>query len=522
MLLTANPALAEWTTCSTTLNESNLSHIAIDQRSPGTLFAAGDRAVYKTEDKAQSWKKVLTVTGQNSRIHSVYVDPVENQNVYVSSSKGLYHSEDFGKHWRLIFKGRLKDKEAVYTVARRPAGPPSLWIASANGLFRQDIHTREIIKAEGIPAISIYSVVFPKEDTIEIILATDKGIYKSPDGAGRWERVDASVRASEEDENKTKLEQFDIEEFYTTPAFSNMVYWRAQDKFLAASSNGLLEAKQDAASWTPVKGENLPDKKINSVAGASQTYYVATDRGVFKRDPLSEKFIPVSEGLGSQQVREIVYDERNDRLLAATAKGLYRWQAPEYLVISPSVPELKTPHPDEVLRRFSFEPSIAEVQNAAIQYAEVHPDKINQWRAAAAKKAFLPTLSAHTAATTDQNVDIDRGGTADPDKFIMGPKEKSLDWNVTASWDLGNLIWNDDQTSIDTRSRLMVELRDDILSEVTHFYYERRRLQVEMALSPAHDLPLQIEKEIRLSELTANIDGLTGGYFSKRLAASGN
>ena len=63
----------------------------------------------------------------------------------------------------------------------------------------------------------------------------------------------------------------------------------------------------------------------------------------------------------------------------------------------------------------------------------------------------------------------------------------------------------------------MVQLRDDVLNEVTHLYYERRRLQVEMAMAPMRDLPIQIEKEIRLEELTANIDGLTGGYLSNRL-----
>ena len=85
------------------------------------------------------------------------------------------------------------------------------------------------------------------------------------------------------------------------------------------------------------------------------------------------------------------------------------------------------------------------------------------------------------------------------------------------SWNLCNLVWNDDQTSIDTRSRLMVELRNDVLNEVTHLYYERRRLEFEMAMSPVRDLPVELDKEVRLEELTAGIDALTGGYFSRRL-----
>ncbi|MDP1852882.1 MAG: hypothetical protein Q8L26_01545 [Candidatus Omnitrophota bacterium] len=63
----------------------------------------------------------------------------------------------------------------------------------------------------------------------------------------------------------------------------------------------------------------------------------------------------------------------------------------------------------------------------------------------------------------------------------------------------------------------MVELRDDILNEVTRLYYERRRLQAEIFLSPPDEPRIKIEKELRLQELTASIDGLTGGYLSGQL-----
>ncbi len=126
-------------------------------------------------------------------------------------------------------------------------------------------------------------------------------------------------------------------------------------------------------------------------------------------------------------------------------------------------------------------------------------------------------MSLGSSVNDDENIDLDRGGTNDADKFIQGPNEKSFDWSVGLNWNLGEIIWNDDQTSIDTRSRLMVQLRDDVLNEITHLYYERRRLQVEMALASVSDLSVQIEKQIRLEELTAGMDALTGGYFSKRL-----
>ena len=55
------------------------------------------------------------------------------------------------------------------------------------------------------------------------------------------------------------------------------------------------------------------------------------------------------------------------------------------------------------------------------------------------------------------------------------------------------------------------------MNEVTRTYFERRRLQIEIMASPPNDLKVSLEKELRLQELTADIDALTGGYFSKQL-----
>ena len=64
---------------------------------------------------------------------------------------------------------------------------------------------------------------------------------------------------------------------------------------------------------------------------------------------------------------------------------------------------------------------------------------------------------------------------------------------------------------------ILVKLREDILNEFTRLNFERRRLQHEMLLSPSTDTMEKIEKKLRLQELTASIDALTGSYLSKRL-----
>ncbi|MBN1354619.1 MAG: hypothetical protein JW994_08145, partial [Candidatus Omnitrophica bacterium] len=83
--------------------------------------------------------------------------------------------------------------------------------------------------------------------------------------------------------------------------------------------------------------------------------------------------------------------------------------------------------------------------------------------------------------------------------------------------DLSDLIWNEAQTSIDVRSKLMVQLREDIVDEVIRVYFERRRTQLELAMNPPKDPQAKFEKNLRIEELTARLDGLTGGFFSKTI-----
>jgi hypothetical protein len=67
----------------------------------------------------------------------------------------------------------------------------------------------------------------------------------------------------------------------------------------------------------------------------------------------------------------------------------------------------------------------------------------------------------------------------------------------------------------------MVQLRDDILNEVTRLYFERRKLQIEFITSPPKETSAKLDKILRLQELTAGIDALTGGYLSKRIKQAG-
>ncbi|MBI3319825.1 MAG: hypothetical protein HYZ89_04485, partial [Candidatus Omnitrophica bacterium] len=153
----------------------------------------------------------------------------------------------------------------------------------------------------------------------------------------------------------------------------------------------------------------------------------------------------------------------------------------------------------------------------AIRYAEVQPDKIQRWRRQAYLKALFPSFNIDYDRDQDTYMNAIGSTTTKAFDRIIHASDPSRSFGLSVKWDLGDLIWNNDQTSIDTRSRLMVQLRDDILDEATRNFFERRRLQLELLTDPPSDPRAQLEKELRIQELTAMLDGLTGGWFSKQL-----
>ena len=49
---------------------------------------------------------------------------------------------------------------------------------------------------------------------------------------------------------------------------------------------------------------------------------------------------------------------------------------------------------------------------------------------------------------------------------------------------------------------------------MTQTYFERRRAQVDLLLAPPTDAAARTVAELKIAELTAELDGVTGGAFS--------
>lgn len=171
---------------------------------------------------------------------------------------------------------------------------------------------------------------------------------------------------------------------------------------------------------------------------------------------------------------------------------------------------------DRILAKFGNEPTVRQVQQAAIEYYNVSPDTIRSLRSKARSKALMPGLSLGGSAWKQSSslaVDdiiyraVGIARYEDQNGVFVGA-------NATLSWGLDKLVFNAEE--LDVMS--LIGIQDGIQREVTTLYYVRRRLQIESLLNPPGTTASRIASELRLEELTGLLDAYTGGFFSKAAA----
>ena len=179
---------------------------------------------------------------------------------------------------------------------------------------------------------------------------------------------------------------------------------------------------------------------------------------------------------------------------------------------------------EEVLGHFSGEPDVGAVQAMAMSYTKTNPELVEGWLKASKTAFGLPAVTlSYDKDLDDYNtwnyVDLDGNGEVETDEFQLYNSRADDDdsFGVRLAWRLDKIVMSSERIRVINEAQDIVKLRDKVLEDVTRLYFDRRRLQVEQLLSPAGDLRSQLKNELRLQELTANIDALTGGRFSASL-----
>ncbi len=435
-------------------------------------FVVADDGVFDCDLKNGKSQFIFRENFSRNRVLDMGLDSKNPELLYLGTERGLFLSGDGGKTWLRPF--RWPETQRVEFVASIPTHPPTFLLGTGRELF--------FSKDEGETFESGFSLpLLPQEETAQ-------------EAFEEWEPI-----------SKLRFTS------YTTSQDLSQIW--------VGTSEGVYESQDGGINWQRLPDTGLQNHSVVDIlfSDRSKTLIAATPHEIAKYLPSERRWETLSARLnGSPAALALVNGGKEEVLLVAAGKEVTRWAIP--LIESPFPDSNFVPSPgrlDLFRRLMQLEPSVRKVQEAAIRYGDLGNGKIKRWQWGSRMRSFIPRVGFGKSFSSGNNVDLDRAGTNNPDVFIEGPWDQDKSWDVGLTWELGDLLYSTAQTSIDNRSKLLVELRESILGQVTRIYFERRRVEMELAFSDTKTPQDYYDLLFRLDELTAQLDALTDGFMTR-------
>jgi hypothetical protein len=248
-----------------------------------------------------------------------------------------------------------------------------------------------------------------------------------------------------------------------------------------ATDRGLLEAASPAGPWHRA-GPPVGNTPIAALAGGEALVFAAGARGLFTGHSRSQSQLQRAEPLAVPP--------------------------------SPGTPEAE-------------EPSVRQVQVAAIRYLDLRPERIRALQRGVRRRGWLPRfeLRGSYGGWDSWRTDHDETFTYSAPRLFRDREDgRNRDFEVSTAlvWDLGDVAYHPESLDVSKEAREIIELRDDVLDEVTQLYFERRRTLLELGADPGLPAVEAARLRLRADELGSGLDAWTGGWWSRAATTSGS
>jgi hypothetical protein len=177
-----------------------------------------------------------------------------------------------------------------------------------------------------------------------------------------------------------------------------------------------------------------------------------------------------------------------------------------------------TPHRvDPVLLQalYAVDPPIEALREAAAELALAEPDRARSMVLRARLAGWLPEVRARAERRFGRSESLDLDGSSAAAAPVGIDSNNDLYVELRVTWDLSRIVFSPDEIAAQFQALRTADARREIESLVIRTYFERRRLKAELATVDAGDTPSTMRLELRVAEVEAELDALTGGAFSR-------
>jgi hypothetical protein len=478
--------------------------IVLDQKKNETCLIGTEDGLFMSSRKPDARTEIPAFLLKGA-INAIYIK--EDNRILAATDTGAFESKDKGKTWGAIFEGT----PALSIVAFNQ----EILLGTAEGLYfkrpGENVFTRIPGEAGRSACLDI------KLSSHEIYsLGNDRLFFIDPQTKAA-EIIFSSTSADEATTDETNTQENEKE---TSPRNLRAIEI-AEGALYLASIKGIFVSKDKGRNWREISSDGLPLYEVTRlIALEGNALCAGTGRGLFCK--LNERWVKTDSGFSNEEVSDFAI-ARNKDFIVATPEGLYTLRgadANKLAALAGEAPagDCQFTEYAELEKKFEQEPTIQDVHELAVRYADVDKKKIDSWHKQSRMRAVIPSVSVGIDRNATELFHWDTG----PNPDVLARGKEYRDWDVSMSWDLGDLIWSSNQTSIDSRSKMMTELRQIVIDQVTRIYFERRRLQIEIVSCQYPSTGEKMAAQMRVHELTSLIDGYTGGEFTRRLNRQSN
>ena len=192
---------ASWTPSSSGLTELDIAALAIDPRTPATLYAgiAGtdNAGMFKSTDAGATWRLANTGFPGVSLVEAIPIDPQNPSTLYAAvDSFGVFKSTNGGASWTFTTQS-IPGVGAIQTLAMHPTRPTTLYAAYAQWTAAGNLDVTIHQTTDGAATWSLLSrglgqwyptqIVFhPADPRIMYVGSQGGGVQQSADGGVTW------------------------------------------------------------------------------------------------------------------------------------------------------------------------------------------------------------------------------------------------------------------------------------------------------------------------------------------------
>jgi len=281
----------------------------------------------------------------------------------------------------------------------------------------------------------------------------------------------------------------------------------------------LAVRRRDAVGerWEILRPQLPPGGSALRLGRGAGRNWLATDRGLLEADELAGPWRRSSPPVGSSATQAAAGG--GDVLFAATSDGVLAGRpAPPAAAAAPLAAAAHAP------LAIPPGPAIERVHRAALLYLGLTRSRMEALRHGAQRRAWWPIVVVRAAGQWDDSwsTDFDQSFLSGATRHLTDRDRNrgdEFDASLSLSWDLGGIAYEPESIDVSRETREVIELRDDVLDEITQLYFERRRVLAELGAPGGPPAAEQRRLRLRADELAAGIDAWTGGWFSRQLAA---